>query len=116
MLAAAVGVDRRVFISIVFDAVIAAHGLDVQVGRSGKDFELITTEAIGELVVAEHRLPIIFDKLPEVVKLSVLKSYMTGVLEGLARWRRRTVGNSPVVGSSLARACRPARLASRDGK
>jgi len=75
---------------MVVHAIAQEHDLDVQAERDGANYILVCTETAGDLIVAEHRLQIVFDDLPEVVKLFVLRVYLQGVLGGCARWRRRT--------------------------
>jgi len=76
----AVGGPGGHFVSMVVHAIAQEHDLDVQAERDGANYILVCTETAGDLIVAEHRLQIVFDDLPEVVKLFVLRVYLQGVL------------------------------------
>ncbi len=88
-LLAAAATDRKLFASLIFGAIISERGLDVQIERAGRDYVVVMTETVCDVVVAEHRLPIMWSDLDEVVRLAVLKMYVEGVLAGHPRWRRR---------------------------
>lgn len=90
MLAAAVGPNRKVLVSMVFAAIVDEHGLDVQIERDGKDFALVGIETEGDAVVAGHRLPIHFGGLPESARTHVLARYTADIPRGHDLWRRRT--------------------------
>jgi hypothetical protein len=81
--------DAVMFASVVFRTILEHRDLDVQVFREGRDYMVVVTELLGDQVLADHRMPVVVDDLDEAVRLDILRIYVTGVLEGHARWRQR---------------------------
>ena len=89
MIVVAVGPRRRLFASMTFGAIVAEHGLDLQIHREGRGFLIVMIETAGDAVIAEHCLPVAWPDIDEDVRLGVLNMYLAGVLDGHARWCRR---------------------------
>jgi hypothetical protein len=87
--AVAVGSNRKLFVTMILRAIINERGLDVQVIREGHGFVLVGTETAGDVIVAEHSLPVAWANIGEDVRLGVLGMYVAGLLEGHDRWQHR---------------------------
>jgi len=89
LLAAAVGPGAETVHSSILRLMITERGLDVHIVKSGHDFALVGVETHGDLIINEHRLPIVWSALDEVARAFVLRAYTRQVLSGHAKWRRR---------------------------
>lgn len=89
MLCAAVDPHCKLFVSIVFAAIVEQHGLHLHIERDGHDFALVSIETVGDVVAAERRLPVVWDRLDEAVRLYILRIHLDGLLAGHERWLRR---------------------------
>ncbi len=89
LLCAAVGPWRRLFVSMILRALVDSRGLNLFIEREGRTYTIVCVETAGDAVVTEHRLPIAWAEVDEVVRLCVLMVYVEGLLAGGERWHRR---------------------------
>lgn len=98
--------DREFFASIVVDAVLQEHGLELVVGRHGRDFVLLCIARRGEEIIGEHRLRIPWPppRDRDLIGGFVLDLYLQGLLSDLTRWRSRHLeGRARVLRGVLSR-------------
>jgi hypothetical protein len=74
---------------IVTAAVVAGHDVDVQIERSGRHYILILRVVIGEQIICEVTLPIVWGDIDEITRFGLLRIFLQGQLQGHRRWRAR---------------------------
>lgn len=86
---AAAGDNGKLFVSMIFGAIVAEHGLDLQIHREGPSYVVVMIETAGDAVIAEDRLAIEWARLDDDARFGILNMYLAGVLAGHQRWLDR---------------------------
>ena len=87
LLAASLGrEDRSRFIALLARATVRGHHVDVQVGRSGRDYTLFVTITNGDAVVEDQTFPMPWPD-EELLRWHLLRLWITALLQGLGRWK-----------------------------
>jgi uncharacterized membrane protein YidH (DUF202 family) len=89
MLAAAVGVHRSMFVSMVVMAIITERGLHLYIEHVGRHYVLVAVETEGDAIVDEHRLAVVWSEIDEATRLGLLRLYVDQMLAALERWQDR---------------------------
>lgn len=68
---------------------IAGHDLHIMIDKERGDYIAIAFELDGDIIVAEHRMAVVWKETEEIVRLKVLEVYVGQILKGADAHRRR---------------------------